>query len=130
MTVLGVDFGQRHIGIAIGYTDSGLANPLTVINNSPQVLTELAHFIDKYQPQQLVVGLSEKESATAAVDFAAKLSGQFNLPVSTADETLSSQEANLKLRHISPKHRANIEHAAAAAIILERWLDDYRRHTL
>lgn len=126
MIVLSFDYGLSHIGVALGSTDTGLAQPLTVINsgNPDFVVSEIGKLINLHHPEKLVVGISEQLSAQNSLDFASQLSKKFSLPLEITDETLSSQEAEKKTLHWKKSKGKLFRHAAAAAIILERWLSD------
>ena len=126
MIILSFDYGLSHIGVALGSTETGLAEPLTVIStfNLNQDFKEIAGLIKTHHPEKLIVGVSEKLSARQSLDFALGLKKTFSLPVEVSDETLSSQEAEAKTRHWKKSKGKLFRHAAAAAIILERWLSD------
>jgi len=126
MIVLSFDYGLSHIGIALGSTDTGLAEPLTVINTSTinKDLGEIVKLIQIHHPKKLIVGVSEKSSAQQSLNFTLELKKTFLLPVEVSDETLSSKEAEEKTRHWKKSKGKLFRHAAAAAIILERWLAD------
>jgi putative transcription antitermination factor YqgF len=124
MTVIGFDFGKSNVGVAKGSTESGLADPLETISAGPRLPQEIQRVIDSFQPHHLVVGVSEGASGRAAQRFAAALKRHTGLPVSLADEMGSTQEADRAVRHKPRSKRALASHAAAAAIILERWFQD------
>lgn len=126
MLILSFDYGLSHIGVAIGSTDTGLAEPLTVIKTSilNKDLGEITKLIKIHHPEKLIVGVSEKSSARQSLSFASGLKKTFSLPVETSDETLSSKEAEEKTRHWKKSKGKLFRHAASAAIILERWLSD------
>lgn len=126
MTILSFDYGLSHIGVALGSTDTGLAEPLTVINSGNQkVITgEIGKLINGYHPEKLIVGISEQLSARQSRIFASLLNETFSLPVEIYDETLSSQEAEKRTLHWKKSKGKLLRHAAAAAVILERWLSD------
>lgn len=126
MTILSFDYGLSHIGIALGSTDTGLAEPLAVINSgNPDTVTgEIRKLINEHHPEKLIVGVSEQLSAQRSLDFASFLNKTFSLPVDISDETLSSREAENKTLHWKKSKGKFFRHAAAAAIILDRWLSD------
>jgi putative Holliday junction resolvase len=126
MTVISFDYGLSHIGVALGSTETGLAEPLTVISTSGlnKDLEKIAELIKIHHPEKLIVGISEKSSARQSLNFALGLKKNFFLPVEVSDETLSSKEAEEKTRHWKKSKGKLFRHAAAAAIILERWLSD------
>lgn len=124
MTVIGFDFGESKIGVAKGSTESGLAEPVETISAGPRISQEIQRIIRSFHPRHLVVGVSEGTSGRAAQRFAEDLKRQTGLPVSLMDETVSTKEAEVAVRHKPRSRRALLSHAAAAAIILERWLQD------
>lgn len=134
--VLALDFGTRQIGIAVGQTVTGTAQPLRVIRATDgrpdwQHLTDL---IAEWRPQLLLVGLplnmdgTESEFCARARQFARRLHGRTGIRVTMVDERLSTAEAK-SLASGSKKyrdHRANPVDALAAALTLETWLRDRR----
>ena len=112
MNYLGLDYGENHIGIALA--TGPLAEPLTTIPTN-QLTQKLPELIKTHHIQGLVVG---KYHASIHATFS-----QFGLPVYFQDETLSSHDARQSLLHKSQTGRKLGEHAAAAAIILQSWLD-------
>ena len=78
-TVLGIDFGQKRIGLAIGQSFTGNANPLKVIGNNKDTLNQLQQIIKEWQINRVVMGLpltmdGEEQTITRQVkNFAKKL---------------------------------------------------------
>jgi putative Holliday junction resolvase len=126
MTVMSFDYGLSHIGVALGSTETGLAEPLAVINSGNPDITvgEIGKLISIHHPEKLIIGISEQLSAQRSLDFASLLNKTFSLPIDISDETLSSQEAEIKTLHWKKSKGKLFRHSAAAAIILERWLSD------
>lgn len=116
MTVLGVDWGEKHTGLALGWTDIGLSQPLTTVNTAAAV-AKILSVCKAESVAKIIIGISEAESGRKAKTFAAKLRDETKLAIELADETLSSAQARSLRR----------DHAAAAAIILELWLDEHRQ---
>lgn len=129
-TVLGFDYGKARIGVAIGSTETNLAEPLATILNSPDHLSRITELIARFQPNRLIVGVSENTSAHQAHEFADRLRAKFQLAVDLVDETLSSQDALRHLHHLRPRKRAQMQHAAAAAVMLGHWLDEQAKNAL
>lgn len=123
MNVLGIDYGTENIGIALGDSESGLAEPLITLSASQNPQSAIETLISEHHIVALIVGVSEKSSAKQAREFANCLKETMNLPIHLVDETLSSREAMLKMLHKSRVKRSSVQHAAAAAVILGRWLD-------
>jgi putative Holliday junction resolvase len=131
--ILGLDVGDRRIGVAIsdplGYT----AQPLLTLSrtNRRNDLRSLARLLRKHAVTQIVVGnplymsgdLSPQ--AVKAQAFAELLRTEFQLPVHLWDERLSTTEAH---RHLDASGHAVLGRKAiidqvAAVLILQSYLD-------
>lgn len=133
---LGFDFGLRRIGIAAGDTVSGAAAPCATVKVGPHGphWPEIVRLLQHYRPDVLIVGSprhadgTDSTLAAAADRFAAELTRRAALPVQRVDEFASSIEAGAALRsaRATGQRRRRVRHsdidAAAAAIILQRWL--------
>ena len=123
--VFGFDFGIKRIGIAMGNTLTGAAQPLAVIKaiDNAARFGEIGKLIDEWKPSRLVVGEplhpdgAEHEMTLRCRRFANQLHGRFNLPVTLVDERYSSAVIQAK--------RGEVIDAKAAAIILQQYFDDY-----
>jgi len=99
--VMAFDFGTKKIGVAIGQSVTGTANPLGVLKARDGIpdWREIQQLINQWQPAHLVIGLplnmddSASEMSMRAEKFARRLTGRFNIPHTTVDERLSSFEA-------------------------------------
>lgn len=130
-TLLGFDFGDKRIGVAVGQTLTGTANALTTIKMTRQQpdWAAITHLIDEWQPQALAVGIpltmqgDEQPLTDRARAFARKLEGRYHLPVHGVDERLSSHAAR---DHLQSSYAVDSE---AARVILETWLTEFRNNT-
>ncbi len=131
MAMLGIDYGQRRIGIAVAH--GGVAVPLTVIDSAgDDIDTErIVSMANEYGVDRIVVGLprsldgSEGEQAGRAIAFAEALAKRTDIPVDTCDERLTTVSADRMLREAGTKRskkRASRD-AVAAAIILQTYID-------
>ena len=129
-TSLGFDFGTHKIGIAVGQSITGTANPVTTLSyvkHKPD-WGKIEQLIDEWKPDTLVVGLpyqmddQEAELAARAKKFARQLEGRFRLPVDMIDERLTSKEASNRLGKKAAKD-ATLVDSMAAKLILETWLN-------
>jgi len=132
MKILGIDFGQRKIGLAI--TEGFLAQPLGIVSisnikNKQSLLlrNKILNICQRQEIEKIVVGLPEGRLATEVKKFASQLGKLTDLPVEFQDETLTSQEAVAKMREIGKKLKD--EDAIAAALILQSYLDTQSRKT-
>ena len=123
--VLGFDFGIKRIGIAMGNTLTGQAQPLAVVKaiDNAARFEQIGALIATWQPTRLVVGEprhpdgAEHEMTLRCRRFANQLFGRFSLPVTLVDERYSSAVIQAK--------RGEIIDAKAAAIILQQYFDDH-----
>jgi putative pre-16S rRNA nuclease len=139
--LLGIDFGLRRIGLAVSDATGMLARPLRTLEREHgqsdadatdavlHVIAELAS--DGDAVDGIVVGLPRRldgspSDQTAAVErFADRLRATTTLNVQLQDERLTSREAEsrLALRERDWRKRKERLDAAAAAIILQDYLD-------
>jgi putative Holliday junction resolvase len=132
-TVLGFDFGERRIGIAVGEHLIATANPLmTIDNESNEVRFQtITHLVKEWQPKLLVVGLplntdgTEHTMTQLCKKFARRLNGRFNIPVILVDERYSSAEASQLLKESGVRGIAqkNMLDQVAAQTILQYYFD-------
>jgi putative holliday junction resolvase len=133
-TILAFDFGTRWIGVAVGDTETRLANPLGMFEASSgrRRMAEVEALVREWQPQRLLVGLplaqdgAEHDMTRRAKRFARQLEARFRLPVELADERLSSASAEATLRETgrgARKHKHAV-HPLAAQVILQSHLDE------
>ena len=129
-TLLGFDFGQKRIGVAVGQQVTGTATALCTLQSRdgrPDWDT-ISDLIGEWQPDTLVVGLplhangKESEISQAARKFARQLEGRYRLPVHTMNEYLSSQAARELQQQNRQADKTGID-AIAARIILQNWLE-------
>jgi putative holliday junction resolvase len=136
--VLAFDFGLRRIGVACGDTLSRSAVGLEAVpsDSTGPRWQVIASLIRDWQPDILVVGLpynvdgSDSKQTRAARGFAAELDLRYALEVALVDERYSSLEAAARLKSAreSGSRRRRVAKsdvdAAAACVILERWLSE------
>lgn len=138
--VLAFDFGLERIGVAVGEFELGQAHALAVVaGGRPDARWRaIGELISQWQPVRIVVGLpvslegQEHGMTRRCRRFANQLGGRFRLPVDLVDERLSSVAAAQLLReagYSSRRSRAKLD-AAAAAVILQDYLDDAARRRI
>lgn len=137
-TLLGFDYGNKSIGVAVGHLGTRLAQPLTAVpvyNNEPD-WARIGTLITEWQPGACVVGLplnmddSDNPMTRAAKKFGDRLSGRYNLPVHMVDERLTSVSAKNALLEagvsLKRANKAKIDQLAAQTI-LQAYLDELPR---
>jgi putative Holliday junction resolvase len=138
--VLGIDAGERRVGLALSDESRLLATPVVVLDRRSGlagVLAAIAALTAREQVRQVVVGLplnadgSAGPQAQRAERFAGLVEQATGLPVQMWDERLSTHAAEAVLRAQGrntrrARARGQID-AVAAAVILQDYLDAVRR---
>jgi putative holliday junction resolvase len=130
---LGLDIGNRRIGVAISDATKLIATPLTVIDRKTEdALARLRAITAEYKPDVLVAGVpinvagqsNEQAGLTraAAHEFAAAL----DLALVLVDESFSSAEAKAIIASKRRKDQPQHDDAIAASVILQRYLNGLR----
>ncbi len=136
MRALGIDLGERRIGLAISDADGNLAGPLKVISHTGGETDEILRIIGSEGVGMVVVGLplnmdgSLGEQGEKAQAYARQLQERVRIPVELWDERLSTFEAERKLRE-SGKKGPKLKKALdkwAAAVILQDFLDHKKQN--
>lgn len=140
MRILALDVGRRRVGLAISDPSGTLARPLlTLTVSESDALTRVVSEVRRLAAEddgigEVVVGVprrldgSASEQTAAVETFIAELKTRIDIPVATEDERLTSREAEsrLALRERDWKKRKARLDAAAAAVILQDYLDRRR----
>jgi putative Holliday junction resolvase len=139
MRLLGIDYGQRRIGLALSDPTGMLARPWKTIaraGNPDQVAAAIAREVSALQEDDdglhgVIVGLprhlsGDPHEQTRAVEaLAARLTRALDVPVVLQDERLTSHAAEELLAAREPdwRKRKPLVDAMAAALILQDYLD-------
>ena len=134
MRCMGLDLGDRWIGVALSDPGGILASPFSIIEriDDGQALAAIADIINKEQVGKIVVGLPLSLDGTLSGqaekvnDFARKLAEQVEIPVEYRDERLTTVMAQrLKRASGGKKGRGKVRYdSQAAALILQNYLDE------
>ena len=140
MRVLGVDLGERRIGLAVSDASRTLARPLHAIEPAGSTAERVEALLREVADLEceedgldgIVVGLpraldgSAHEQTERVLTFVAALRARATLVVELQDERLSSREAERRLaaREKDWRKRKSKLDAAAAAVILQDYLDE------
>jgi putative Holliday junction resolvase len=142
MKLLALDVGDRRVGVAVSDAAGLIATPLTVIRRASKVedFARIARFVQEQGAKGLVIGhpLNADGSAgpqarrveryAAAMAEALRLEG-LSVPMIMWDEHGSTQRAQALMIDAGRKakdRRQRID-AAAAAVILQDYLDEQRQ---
>jgi putative Holliday junction resolvase len=130
--VLGIDFGEKRLGLALSDESRTLASPLAVYERKDlqSDLRFLRDLILRYQITEIVLGLplnmdgSLGPKAQQVLEFKRALEESLKLPVHTFDERFTTAEAERALleANMSRRQRKTKRDALAAVLILQGYL--------
>lgn len=125
--VLGLDIGDRHIGVAVGNTITRTATPLPDLSNSHSLVEQLLLLQNQYNFSKIIIGLpmtatgQHGTQARKVKELVEKLSSEITAEIILEDERFTTQSAAKYLRE-HPKNQDSID-AISAQFILEGWLE-------
>lgn len=136
--ILAIDYGTKVVGLAsfaMGRDPYPLCFGRIIYESDEQVIQEIKSHIDENAFDFLVLGLplftdgTESEMTKTVREFAKKLEEQTSLPLQLQDETLSSYEAEDRMKN-SPQYNFKVDpkkiDELAASIILEDFLASHQ----
>lgn len=134
MRAVGIDLGERRIGVALCDAAGRVATPYeTVVRTGDRARDHrrLAELVAEAEAEVVVVGMpysldgSVGPAARRAAAEVERLRGVLGVPVETYDERLSTVTAERSLRemHLSGPARRKVVDQVAAAVLLQSWLD-------
>jgi putative Holliday junction resolvase len=136
MRSLGLDIGDKRIGVALSDPEGILASPLTVINRQDESrdIEAISDIISQQGVGRIIVGLpysldgSLGEQAEKVKAFTQRLASRIQVPLEYRDERLTTVMAGRLKRAAGGKKtkRKARDDAQAAAIILQGYLDEGR----
>ena len=134
--ILGIDHGERRVGLAVSDPSGIIAQPLTTLLRDPSDAwwEALGEIIAEQEVETIVVGYprtmgGEVGSQASSVDrFIRQLERRWALPVHRFDERLTSVAArrSLTLQGVKTGHDKAAVDRTAAALILQDFLDSRR----
>lgn len=139
MRILGIDWGEKRVGVAVADTAAPLAVPRATLKQNRRLISAIKALAKEERAEQIVIGLpltmegKESDMAKRVRTFGVKLEQITELPVHFVDERLTSKQVRR-----DPSDRGDSRpsrgraagakdiDAAAAAAVLQSWLD--QRH--
>ncbi len=132
MRILGIDYGDRRVGVAVsdimGWTAQGVG---TIINKGEAKLSEeMKKIIDEYNPEKIVIGLPKNMDGSvgfrgeATYKFGELLKTIYDGEIIYQDERLTTVGATAFLNETNTraKARKNVIDTVSACLILEIFL--------
>jgi len=121
MKILGVDYGGKWIGLAISDDERRLAFAYKTLENDTRLFSILNEIVKKEEIYKIVIGLplnkqmKPTEQTVETEHWASELIKKVEVPIDFENEIFTSKAAD--------KLGAKNQHAAAAAIFLQSYLD-------
>ena len=134
--ILGIDYGDSRIGLAMSDRLKIIASPFKTIRNvgNENCLQVFQSLIKEKDVETIVVGLpmglkGQETAQTKKVREFVSLLYALNLPIRLEDERLSSVSAEKSMiqQNIKTGHNKGLIDQRAAAIILQQFLDKQNR---
>ena len=131
--VLGLDYGERRIGLAISDPLGIIAMPLTTIdrNKTEHLISKISEIVSEKKITSIVVGLPltlkghYSKQTEIVLAFINKLKSNLQIPIVSIDERLSTVAAkkSLHIQNVKTGHEKGRVDETAAAIFLQEYLD-------
>jgi len=129
MRLLGIDYGERKIGVAMGDTETHVASPWVIIENKGHgdAIKQIKLICEREGVERVVIGIPKMLRDTSAENEQIRSIRRFiddlrkhDIPVDEADEMLTSSQAQYYLRQTGFKAQ---DDDVAASIMLQSHLD-------
>ena len=132
MRSLGLDIGDKRIGVALSDPQGIIASPFTTIECSEETtdVAAIVGIVEQKGVEQIIVGLPRSmdgsigEQAEKVKAFTEELRRQTKVPAEFRDERLSTVSAKRLMREGKRGRGKAGDDAVAAAIILQAYLDE------
>jgi putative Holliday junction resolvase len=134
LRILGIDYGDRKIGLAISDRLGLTAQPLQIYRSKNRREDEkfFRHLVSEYEITEVVVGFPLRMDGSTGTrgqktqEFANWLETILDLPIFLWDERLTTVQAQkiLSMRKIAPRVKKEIEDQVSAVIILSTYLEN------
>jgi putative Holliday junction resolvase len=137
MRTLGLDIGDKRIGVAISDPEEILASPLAIITreDDEKAVADIIKLVDQHNAERIVLGMPYSLDGSIGIqankvkDFAERLSKHTRASLEIWDERLSTVAVERLLREAGSKKKAKKRARrddAAAAFILQGYLDSLK----
>ncbi len=132
MRLLGIDFGEKRIGLALAVKGSKVVTPIESLKRKSLAydIEFLKQIVEDYEISSFVIGYalnmdgSKSKMCSSAEEFGELLKSSFNIPVYYEDERLSSLAAEERLKEMQGEYKKKKDYldSISAVIILESYL--------
>jgi len=131
MRYLGIDYGEKRVGIALSDPLGLTAQPRAFLANNKSLIAEIGDLLDEFEVTTIILGLpkdregNDSAKALEVRAFAEKLKSAHPVDIVFKDERYSTKavERHLIAADVSRGKRKKVIDSAAAAFILQGFLD-------
>ncbi|OGI88094.1 hypothetical protein A2995_01790 [Candidatus Nomurabacteria bacterium RIFCSPLOWO2_01_FULL_33_24] len=123
MRLIGIDYGQKRVGIAVSDEENRIAFPRTILKNDKHLLDLIEKICQEEKIDRIVMGESyncqgkSNKLMEKIISFKNELKKKLKLPIKLEKEFMTTIEAR---RYQENKKEVD---SSAAALILQRYLD-------
>lgn len=131
MRILGIDYGQKRIGLAMSDPLKITSQPMPFLPNDKNMWVNLKKFIEENEISEIVIGLpitmkgTDSEMTVEVEKFSKELESIVSIPIILQDERLSTMESEkfLIAANVSRDKRKLVRDSIAASLILQSYLE-------
>ena len=123
MKYLGIDYGEKRVGIAVSDIEGKVAFPKIVLENNAELINKISDLIKEFDVNAIVIGESkdykgeDNKISPKIISFKRDLSTTIKLPISLEPEFMSSMQVEKTFG------KTDMLDASAASIILQTFMD-------
>lgn len=134
MRIIGLDWGEARIGVAVSDPLGISAQPLEHMENNDKIFMGIKALVEKFEAEEIVVGLPRMMdgsfgiAATKVEKFCATLSKDIDIKITLWDERLTTRMAERSLAGsgISRKKARKTIDSSSASLILQSYMDSIK----
>ncbi len=127
--ILGIDWGQRKIGLAIAEEEIAIASTLETLENNNEIFERLLEVAKEYEITKIIIGksshLSQDDNVEKIEKFATTCMEKCDVKIVFEEEMFSTREAHENLKKVGKKRISKKDDAESARIILQQYLDNH-----
>lgn len=125
--ILGIDFGQARVGLAVADLETKIAFAYGTLDNDRNIFDKIGDIIVKEAIEIVVIGKpkeTEQYNSVSISRFAGEISESFPMiRIEFEDEMFTTKMAENNLKERGNKRIKELDNQEAAKIILQSWLD-------
>ncbi|MDD5396481.1 MAG: Holliday junction resolvase RuvX [Candidatus Moranbacteria bacterium] len=127
-TILGIDYGQSKIGLAIADEETKMAFAFDTLKNDKDFRSNLKEIVACENVKTIVLGMTkhdkDQQSVQEKLDFAKMLEKETGIRIEFQEEMFTTKMAQENIKMRGGTNIANLDDQEAARIILQSWLDN------